>query len=399
MGEHAAESDSDRRLCFLAVGHESYGMRRAWGMLLSSFAARGWSITLVLLRPDQAETWRDTLPRTVDLVTAPPHPIPSVKGRGPAKALGLLRRGLGQARTAGWLGRLLRVRRIGRLVVRDPMAVGLAGLASRGTGVRVFWILPNTVSDGYPLDINRRVYRFLFRRYGVVPVANSRFTDTTLGPGNFRREVSHLGIDTDMFDPDVVAAETVATLRTRLGIPDDTAVLGLFGRITPEKGQGVFLDALSRSEADAHLVLCGGPLDSPFGHTLRDRAARPDLAGRVHFEGHQTDLRPYYALSDIVVNARLDPEPFGLSVIEGMAMARPVLAHRAGGPGETIIDGRTGWLIDTPDADAFSAGLARAMGDRDNWPELGQRARAHVLSEFTAEALADRLEAIFTKPG
>lgn len=77
----------------------------------------------------------------------------------------------------------------------------LAALSARWSGTRAFWLMPNSVSSGYPLDLNRRIYRALFRAGPLIPVANSHHTDGTLGPGRYRRHVLHLGIDTDTFCP------------------------------------------------------------------------------------------------------------------------------------------------------------------------------------------------------
>ena len=99
-------------------------------------------------------------------------------------------------------------------------------------------------------------------------------------------------------------------------------------------------------------------------------------------------------LCDVILSARLTAEPFGLTVIEAMAMRRPVLAHGAGGPGETILDGETGWLIDAPTPEAFAQGLRRMMDDRGRWGEMGLAAEAHVRSNFSEERMIRDLNAV-----
>nr|WP_286198738.1 glycosyltransferase family 4 protein [Mesorhizobium sp. BR1-1-16] len=221
-----------------------------------------------------------------------------------------------------------------------------------------------------------------------MPLANSAYTDATLGDGDFPRRVVHLGTNLDQFRPD---AQT-SIRRADLGIPEQAPLLGLFARLLPEKGQSILIEALAEADPTIHVMICGGPLESEYARAMIARAGELSLTGRIHWLGPKADIVPYYALADVVLNTRVDPEPFGMSIIESMAMQRPVLAHRAGGPQETIIDGTTGWLVDAPTKQAFAAGLARMMADRYRWPEMGRAARAHVETHFSEGAMLDRLE-------
>ncbi|KMK63825.1 glycosyltransferase family 4 protein [Puniceibacterium sp. IMCC21224] len=400
--ETGSETDDDTesdtgttmRILLLAIGSEGYGVRRVWGGLLQGLSARGHAVTLVLLKGEHAPAWDDIRPADVDLITPESGALPEIAGTGLAKLVTLGRRALRQVALARWLRTQVRARAISRVVVQSPMDVGLAALAVQGTGAVVFWMMPNAVSSGYRFDLNRRIYRGLFRGMNVVPVANSQFTGATLGSGRFRRHVLHLGIDTERFAP---AAVPVLPPRPA-NIPPDVPLLGLFARLTEEKGHLVLAHALARAGGDAHVLICGGPLDSAFADRLRAGIAALGLGGRMHLLGPQDDIVPLYALCDVVLNTRLDPEPFGMSVIEAMAMGKPVLAHRAGGPGETVIDGQTGWLIDAPTRDSFAAGLDRMLADRARWGTMGAAARRHVCANFAEPRMVAGLEAIMAAP-
>jgi glycosyltransferase involved in cell wall biosynthesis len=93
-------------------------------------------------------------------------------------------------------------------------------------------------------------------------------------------------------------------------------------------------------------------------------------------------------LADVVVHASTDPEAFGRSVIEGMAMARPVLAADLGAPPEVIRHGSNGWLVPPgfPEvlADAIGVVFALPASERQL---VCDRARATVLANFTTEAM------------
>ncbi|WP_425102268.1 glycosyltransferase family 4 protein [Tropicibacter sp. S64] len=382
-----------KHLLLLLEGTEGYGVMRVWETLAQGLPRRGWRLSATLLRDNPALRTRwQALGIAVFVL---PAPIPQPGGGALGKARALMTRGAAQLRLARQLSREIRARGIGGLILQSPLATLLAARAARGSGTRAFWMMPNAVGSGYPLDLNRRVYRALFRHGPLIPVANSHFTDGTLGPGAFPRHVLHLGIDTQTFAPGAGAGQL---RRADLGIPEDAPLFGLFARMIRSKGHGVLVEALARVP-DAHLLICGGPLDGAFGAELRTRVAEPDLAGRVHLPGPQSDVLPWLALCDVAVNSRLDPEPFGLSVIEGMALGKPVLAHAAGGPSETVLDGETGWLMEAPTADAFAAGLHRALADRARWQAMGMAARAHVEAHFSEEAMLDGLVAILEGKG
>ncbi len=377
-----------RKLLFLLQGSEGYGVMRVWDTLLRGLTAQGDEITVLLLEdnPLLRACWQGRNVEFVDLRLA----LPKLGAPGQFKALTLLRRGAVQLRIARRAAKLARDRGIGTIIFQSPLETVLASLIARLSGGRALWMMPNSVSSSYPLDLNRRVYRALFRHCNLIPLPNSHHTDRTLGPGAFRRQVVHLGIDVGTFS----AARSWPLTRADCGLPEDRPVLGLFARLTEEKGALVLAEAMAIAGGDFHVLVCGGPADSPFVRRLNARIADLNLSERFHFLGHQGDIMPCYMLCDVILNARLTAEPFGLTVIEAMAMRRPVLAHGAGGPGETILDGETGWLIDAPTPEAFAQGLRRMMDDRGRWGEMGLAAEAHVRSNFSEERMIRDLNAV-----
>ncbi|MDO6586983.1 glycosyltransferase family 4 protein [Salipiger sp. 1_MG-2023] len=380
-------------LLFILEGGEGYGVMRVWDTLLRGLPARGHRVSVLLLR-DNAALRARLETQGIDVLHLPVA-SPSPRGSGRAqKVWALGRRGVAQLGLARRLAREIRARGIDTILLQSPLATMLAALSARWSGTRAFWMMPNSVSSGYPLDLNRRVYRALFRAGPLIPVANSHHTDGTLGPGHYRRHVLHLGIDTDTFCPGAGAG---LQSRAALGIPEDAPLLGLMARITPEKGQAELIEAMSLAGGDAHLLLCGGPLESRFAGALREQVASAGLQDRVHFAGPQADVIPWYALCDVVLNTRTDPEPFGLSVIEAMAMGKPVLAHGAGGPSETVIDGETGWLMSAPTAAAYAEGIARALADRPRWAQMGAAATAHAQAHFSENTMLDGLGALLSR--
>lgn len=372
-----------------AIGDESYGVMRGWQGVARELRRRGITFHFALVDREGALS-RAMLADGVDTSFAPGGAVPGIGRRGIAKAAGMVRRVAAQLRLIRWLGRTIAERHASAILVTSPLEVLMVGIVARRAGIPAYWMMPNGVSDDYPADLNRRLYRFVFRHLNVVPLPNSHYTDATLGPGDFRRQVMHLGIDPVAFDPG--AAHGVD--RAALGLPDHAIVVGVFARMICDKGQDMLVEALALlgdRAREVHLLLCGGPLDD-YADAVRARARAAGIADRVHLPGPiDRNLAGHYAVCDVVANTRLDPEPFGLSVIEAMLMARPVLAHRAGGPRETVVDGVTGWHIDAPTSGSFVAGLARMLDDRVRWDAMGAAGRTRALANFTDERMVDRL--------
>jgi glycosyltransferase involved in cell wall biosynthesis len=109
-----------------------------------------------------------------------------------------------------------------------------------------------------------------------------------------------------------------------------------------------------------------------------ERLAR-DLGARVEFAGHQKDPRPFLASSDVTLSAAED-EPLGLSVLESLAMERPVVAFAGGGIPEIVLDGVTGLLVKEVSASGLASALSSIGADRGRLHEMGVAARRSVVA-------------------
>ena len=110
------------------------------------------------------------------------------------------------------------------------------------------------------------------------------------------------------------------------------------------------------------------------------------LDARVRFVGFQADPRPHVAASDVTMNTSVD-EPMGLSVLESLAMERPVVAFRGGGIPE-VVDDETGVLVEDPTAAALAAALRRLSRQRESLATMGARGRERVRERFDVESMA-----------
>ncbi len=261
-----------------------------------------------------------------------------------------------------------------------PNLMPLAAMAASDAGVACFWEMSNALGK-YPFGANRWLVQRAIKRLGVTAIANSRYTASTLGNFPVEPIVLYLGADEVRFNPE----RRDQFSRSEFRIPEGAAVFAIFARLVRAKGQAVVLEAMAQlpaAYANTHLLLLGGSAAGGFGNELRALAQRLGVAERLHLVGDVPDPERYYGAIDVAINARVDAEPFGLSVVEAMMMGKPVLVHALGGPAETVVDGQTGWHVNEPTVAGFRAGLLRALSERAKWPAMGEVGRQRAMEHF-----------------
>ena len=204
-------------------------------------------------------------------------------------------------------------------------------------------------------------------------------------------EVVPTGIDLGWFQP---GNRTDA--RAALGLPPDRPLLVYVGRLDREKNLDFLLEAFAavlRVRPDAELLLVGRGTREP---SLRALAARLGVADRVRFVGGVplADVVAFYQAADVFVFASTT-ETQGLAVLEAMAVGRPVVAVRASGVEEAVMDGVTG-LLTPEDSSAFAAAVTEILEDAGLAAKLAAGGR-EVARRFAAPVLAARLVGIYRR--
>lgn len=165
--------------------------------------------------------------------------------------------------------------------------------------------------------------------------------------------------------------------------------LAVVGRLSPLKAPDVALEAVAELRARGHDVVievAGStfPGYEWFEDRLRERAARPDLAGAVHFSGYCDPIWPVLERADAVVAPSLR-EAFGNAVVEAQLAGRPVVATALQGHLETVVDGDTGILVEPGAPVALASGVERLIDDRPLAERLAVRGRSEARRRFSVE--------------
>ncbi len=165
------------------------------------------------------------------------------------------------------------------------------------------------------------------------------------------------------------------------------------GRLVPEKGVDVLLRAfVSVHEAvpEARLLIVG---EGPARGALEVLAGALGLADLVTWTGHLPPVEMERCLDAAwvqVVPSRW-AEPFGLVAIEAMMRGTAVVVTPAGGLGEIVVEGETGFHVPPDDVVALSGVMVRLLRGRDAAEQLGQAGRARALQHFTKECYVEKV--------
>lgn len=310
---------------------------------------------------------------------------------------------------ADWLHDLWLSFRIARLVRRRKVRVVHVNNGWEPSGIRAAaWAgarcvvhyrgFADPVSDPAAAPIAGRLGRVVTSCVGISE-AVSRSIAASGVPATRIRTI-HNPVDVSPFRE---AAARRDAIRERHGLGPTEVVAGVFGRITPWKGQRELLEALATitGECPALRLLVVGDDSDTHGHAYLDEirrlAAGPQLAGRVIMAGYQADAPGYYAAVDMVVHCSIEPEPFGRVVIEGMAAGKPVVAMAEGGPPEIITHGADGLLVVPRDRAALAAAIERLAMDPDLRRQLGQGGLATVMARYSPTEIAAQMMEVFAE--
>ncbi len=205
------------------------------------------------------------------------------------------------------------------------------------------------------------------------------------------------GVDVDRFrpfpEPGRAAARRAA--RQEFGLDADAPLVLGVSRLVPRKGFDVLIDAVAGLPG-VHLALAGGGRDRD---RLERRARDAGLGARVHFLGRVPDDDSFvrlYACADVFAApcrdrwGGLEAEGFGIVFLEAAAAGVPAVAGRSGGSHEAVVDGETGFVVESRAIDVRAA-LARILDDDGLRVAMGEAARRRAVAEFAYEHLVARL--------
>lgn len=266
----------------------------------------------------------------------------------------------------------------------------IAGMACARRDVPLLIHVRDRLPPGKPAELSLE----LIARSADMLVANSQYSAEALptGPRHAPKRVIPNPVDLERFDPARVSRDEA---RTRFEIASSEMVLAVIAQITPWKAQDDAIRCLARLRQQglpARLLVVGEPTftaaatrfdNVAFLKTLLALRDELDVRSSVEFTGVVEDIPLVMAAADLVLVPSW-AEPFGRTVIEGMAMGVPVLATEVGGPAEIITNGTNGVLLPPGRPELWADAAADILHDPERSGRLSEMGRRTVAEKYTA---------------
>ena len=205
---------------------------------------------------------------------------------------------------------------------------------------------------------------------------------------------SKIAVVYDGIDASVKAVKDGMEVRRSLGIPDELPLIGLVANLRPMKGHKALLEAASimKSRKRDFMVLCAGT--DFMGGKIQRMVRERELDDHFLFTGYREDILDLIGACDVVVQPSAW-EGFPISILEGMAMAKPIVAFRVSGIPEQVAHGCSGFLVEPGNVEELVQALDIILDNPGLAREMGSLGRNRVTKMFGVEGTIGGYEKIY----
>jgi glycosyltransferase involved in cell wall biosynthesis len=374
--------------CAFVNHHTGYGGAELMLLTLLERLDRS-RVTPVLLTPGEGLLTEGALALGVETRVVPVSPSLLGVGRGGAGSrLGTAAAVAALPASCVRLARAIAAARADVVVTNSAKAHVYGSLAGRLARRPVVWRMHDTSDSPDFGPSTRRLLLAVGRRVPALVLAVSESAGRALIEGGIpadRVTTLYNGID--------LAGLRAAAVRAPAP-PNGVPRVGSIGRLTPLKGHAVVIDAAARlleRGVDACFVIAGAAAREAPEHLreLRERAETLGIAERVELISPFDDLAELLSGLDVLVHASVLPDSLPTTVIESMALGKPVVATELGGALELVRDDETGLLVPPNDPARMAEAIAALLDSPDRRASVGSAAFAEATARFGVEAFAD----------
>lgn len=269
------------------------------------------------------------------------------------------------------------------------------GIAARSAGIkRIVTTRHNDDPHRYSLPVYLTVRYLWSRTQTGIAVSES--------VARFMREVEHVNLDKirvihhglKLPAPEVNHSQARRHLRALINADPDARIMGMACRLLELKGIQDAIEAfalLAGSFADARLVVAG---DGPYRPQLEALIARLKLEKRVHLLGWWADVPSFMAALDVLLSPS-HREGFGVTLLEAMAQAIPIIGSTAGAIPEIVVHEETGLLVPARDPDALADAMRVLLSDKPLRAHMGLMGQDRLEQVFDAERMIDETAQVY----
>jgi glycosyltransferase involved in cell wall biosynthesis len=233
----------------------------------------------------------------------------------------------------------------------------------------------------------------------IIAGSNFIFNHINENYNNFLNQKNKLmvifrGINLDYFNSKNISENKIIKLKHDWRVNDQSFKILLPGRLTPWKGQEIFIEALNIMIEDFNksnfqaIILGSDQGRNVYSKKLKSLVDRYNLSKKITFISHCESMPLAYFLSDVVVSSSIRPEAFGRVAVEAQAMGKPIIASNIGGSNETILNGKTGFLYKFNDPRELAKVLNSIIEfDKDTLNSIGNEGRKNVSKKFDVDKM------------
>ncbi len=193
--------------------------------------------------------------------------------------------------------------------------------------------------------------------------------------------------------PEMISDEKKRILRHSLGIPDNAIVVGNVSRLVADKGHSDLIVAMAHVMKQRPNCFCLIVGDGEMRDVLKQLAFQQGIDDKVIFTGYRRDVMELLQIMDIFAFTAF-AEAMGLSLLEAMAMRRPVIAANAACVPEIITNAETGLLVPARAPQALAGAVEKLIRDRKYAEHLADNARVRA-SLFSIQNVVNKLEELY----
>ena len=231
----------------------------------------------------------------------------------------------------------------------------------------------------------------------IIPVSRwvmNHMVQRGVPPGNMR--VLYDGITPSTITP---ARPPEAILRA-YGVQQNQPIVGIVGNVREWKGQEIVVRALievAKIIPDMVCFIVGAATheDKPYLDRLHALVKTAGIESNVRFTGYQPDPASFINIMRVVLHGSIQPEPFGMVILEAMAQRKPVIGSRAGGPVEMIREGETGYTYPPGDAAALATYIIELAKDPEKARQMGESGYKRLMESFTLHGFIHDIHSLY----
>ncbi len=287
------------------------------------------------------------------------------------------------------LRKILKKNKIQLLQTNSVRAHIVGSLAANGLRVKVVWFLHDFTFPGKLI----RYFSKFPKRILCCSDAVKNHVDKQI-PAKFKPKLGRFlnGIDLTLIEKEWLSDHIMPP-----------PVVGIVGRIDRWKGQRYFVEAaekVAKKNPGIQFFIIGEPnqLDEDnvqYSEELKTMVQTKNLEKTVIFRGHRSPIFKEISQLSLLIHCSTDPEPFGRTIIEAMAMGKVVIATNHGGPVESVIEGETGHLIPPKNAEELAQAIITCLGNHERMKKMGKNAKKIATEKYELSKTVKAVEEVW----